>query len=455
LHQHYKNNLKKTISITRTITTMSKISIIIAREYLSRVRKKSFLLTTLVLPIIMAAAFAGIGYIAAKSAKATKFAVVDESGVFKDQLNVDGKKSNFTIFDKTELDSLKINYAAKDFNALLYIKPLFNTKPDTNSINLYTESTLGVEATNSLSDKLNTIYQNKIMADGGMSKIEIDSINNLKIDFKTISADEKSIGSDVASGIGSVTGFLIYLTIFIYGTMVMRGVMEEKTNRIAEIIVSSVKPFELMMGKVIGIGLVGLTQFIIWILFSSILSIVAMSIGASPAAGAMPIGGAAAATQAIQQHPEIIAMAIAKFQSINITKILFCFLFYFLGGYLLYASLFAAVGSLVNEDAQEAQSLTLPITMPIILGFVIAVQAAQDPNSSIAVFGSIFPLTSPIVMMARIGYNPPMWQLLLSMGLLMLTFILTVFLAGKIYRTGILMYGKKLTWKDAIKWIGR
>jgi ABC-2 type transport system permease protein len=432
---------------------MSKISIIIAREYLSRVRKKSFLLTTLVLPIVMAAAFAGIGYVSAKSAKATKIAVVDESGVFENNLKSEGKKMNFTIFDKTALDSLKINYAAKDFKALLHIKPLINNKPDTNSIHLYIESTLGVEATNALNNKLNTIYQNKIMADGGMSKTEIDSINNLKIDFKTISADEKSIGSDVASGIGSVTGFLIYLTIFIYGTMVMRGVMEEKTNRIAEIIVSSVKPFELMMGKVIGIGLVGLTQFIIWIVFTSILSIAAMSLGGGATSVNIPIGGGAAAAQAVQQNPEIIAMAIAKLQSINITKILFCFLFYFLGGYLLYASLFAAVGSLVNEDAQEAQSLTLPITMPIILGFVIAVQAAQDPNSSIAVFGSIFPLTAPIVMMARIGYNPPMWQIALSMVLLLLTFMFTVFLAGKIYRTGILMYGKKLTWKDAIKWV--
>jgi ABC-2 type transport system permease protein len=429
---------------------MSKISIIIAREYLSRVRKKTFLLTTLVLPIVLFGASIGIGYIANSSSKTTQFAVIDESGLFKDRLAADTAHAKYKIFELKDLDSLKINYSAKDFDALLHIKKFENNVPDTSTFNLYNNNNLGMEASSRLSDKINTIYQNKILADGGISIKAMDSINNLSIAIKDINSNgkENGIGSDGASAIGLASGFLIYLSIFIYGTMVMRGVMEEKTNRIAEIIVSSVKPFELMMGKVIGIGLVGLTQFLIWIIFSSILSFVALSFGLHAHNSVAEIS-----TAMQHQDPNIAAAFIAKFKAMNIGFILMSFVFYFLGGYLLYASLFAAVGSMVNEDAQEAQSLVMPVTMPIILGFVIAMQAARDPNSGLAVFGSIFPLTSPLVMMARIGYHVPAWQIALSMGLLILTFIGTVFMAGKIYRTGILMYGKKLSWKEALKWL--
>jgi ABC-2 type transport system permease protein len=240
--------------------------------------------------------------------------------------------------------------------------------------------------------------------------------------------------------------------LFIYGTMVMRGVMEEKTNRIAEVIISSVKPFELMMGKVLGIALVGLTQFIIWIAFIGLISVVASAFLPNMAGGmaAMPNAGMPAGMAAPNSD---IAIQLFKLTSLPWTKIVLCFLFYFMGGYLLYASLFAAVGSMVNEDISDAQSLTFPIMMPIIVGFTIAIQASGDPNSGLAVFGSIFPLTSPIVMMSRIAYNPPMWQVLLSMLLLILTFVLTIWLSGKIYRTGILMYGKKSGWKEALKWM--
>jgi ABC-2 type transport system permease protein len=236
--------------------------------------------------------------------------------------------------------------------------------------------------------------------------------------------------------------------------MVMRGVMEEKTNRIAEVVISSVKPFELMMGKVIGIALVGLTQFVIWIVFIGLLSTVLAAVipGFNPApvmvnpgmAGAIPTE-AIQATAMQEKMAEVLAMPWLK--------IGIYFLIYFMGGYLLYASLFAAVGSLVNEDVQEAQSLTLPITMPIIIGFIISIQAAKDPNSGLAVFGSIFPFTSPLVMMSRIAYNPPFWQIALSIALLIGTFIGTIWLSAKIYRTGILMYGKKITWLEVGKWI--
>jgi ABC-2 type transport system permease protein len=233
--------------------------------------------------------------------------------------------------------------------------------------------------------------------------------------------------------------------------MVMRGVAEEKTSRIAEVIISSVKPFQLMLGKIIGIGAVGITQFIIWIFLIGILQVIVPLIFPSlghqlaqqqPLQGQVPGGGG----------PAAIAMVTTGLKSLDLGLILFCFIFYFIAGYLMYASLFAAVGSVVSEDPQEAQQLVFPIMMPIILGFVIMTKAIQDPNSDLAIFGSLFPLTSPVVMMGRITFGVPTYQLLLSMLFLILFFLFCTWFAGKIYRTGILMYGKRPTWKEMIKW---
>ena len=245
------------------------------------------------------------------------------------------------------------------------------------------------------------------------------------------------------------------MVIFIYGAGVMRGVMEEKTNRIAEVIISSVKPFQLMMGKIIGIALVGLTQFMMWIGLMLILQLLLPLFipGLSDV-----LHGSVTMTPEMQQQMNAMGSGenMSMIQSLmnqNWGLILGCFLFYFLGGYFLYASMFAAVGSLVNEDPQEAQQLTIPITMPIILGFIIMATSVKDPNSTLSVFGSLFPLTSPIVMLARIPYGVPVWQLLLSMTLLIAGFLFMTWLSAKIYRTGILLYGKKITWKEVYKWI--
>ncbi|HAO05259.1 MAG TPA: hypothetical protein DCQ15_11385 [Chitinophagaceae bacterium] len=238
----------------------------------------------------------------------------------------------------------------------------------------------------------------------------------------------------------------------IYGTQVMRGVTEEKTNRISEVVISSVKPFELMMGKIIGIGAVGLTQFAIWIVLFVILQ------------GIIPLlmpdilnqaGAAATAANDSSSSIGVMKEITNGLSTLPMAKIIGWFLFYFLGGYLTYASLFAAVGSVVSEDQQEAQQLVFPILMPIILGFVIMTNAVQNPDSNLALFGSLFPLTSPVVMMGRITYDIPLWQLLLSAVLLIGTFILLTWLTAKIYRIGILMYGKKPSWKEMMKWVFR
>jgi ABC-2 type transport system permease protein len=255
--------------------------------------------------------------------------------------------------------------------------------------------------------------------------------------------DEKS---GTAFAVGYASSFLIYVTILIYGMMVMRGVSEEKTNRVAEIIISSVKPFQLMMGKIIGIGAVGLTQFFMWLVLV-IVFVSALFMFLPPEL----------LHEAGKQASEPKAAAIQSgLSSINLPLIIFCFLFYFVFGYLFYASLFAAVGSAAGEDAQDTQSLVLPVTMPIILAIVIMTQVINNPTSSMATWSSLVPFFSPIVMMARIPFGVPstvpLWELLSSMVLLVAGFFFTTWLSSKIYRTGILLYGKKITWKEMWKW---
>jgi ABC-2 type transport system permease protein len=240
--------------------------------------------------------------------------------------------------------------------------------------------------------------------------------------------------------------------------MVMRGVMEEKVSRIAEVIISSVKPFQLMMGKIFGIGAVGLIQFLIWLVlvFGIQFAIALMFPSLVQSMQGQPIQPAGMQAAHAVQESGAMSGAMKGLSTINFPLIIGCFIFYFIGGYLLYSSLFAAVGSAVNEDPQDAQSLLLPITMPIIFAIVIMMKAVNDPNSGIAIFGSLFPLTSPIVMMARVAYGVPdgvtLFQLILSMILLVLGFLGTTWIAAKIYRTGILLYGKKITWKVMWTW---
>jgi ABC-2 type transport system permease protein len=265
-------------------------------------------------------------------------------------------------------------------------------------------------------------------------------------------AGEKKSVAGVAYAVSFICGFLIYMILMIYGTMVMRGVMEEKTNRIAEVIVSSVKPFQLMLGKILGIGAVGITQFVIWIVLLIGLQLLLPMIFPSMSAG---MAQQAAASGSGAESAGMLRTVTEGLSSINVPLNIFAFLFYFAGGYLLYASLFAAIGSVVSEDQSEAQQLVFPVMMPIILAFVIMAKAVSDPNSSLAVFGSLFPLTSPIVMMARINYDVPAWQLITSMLLLVAGFLFFTWVTAKIYRTGILLYGKRVTWKEMIKWTFR
>lgn len=433
---------------------MNKIWLIIRREYITRVRKKSFIVTTLLIPIMMFGLFSLFVYMAIKSEQKQTIVINDESGVFINKLDT-VQKSYTLVYD--HLRSGEENKGILERNKAdiyLHIYPFADNKPD--SIHLFKEGGVSLSAKSFINDQLDNIFQAKQLQDAGIDKMQIDSIQNSVIQIKSFDLkDNKETNSEIASSIGYAMGFLIYLVIFIYGAGVMRGVMEEKTNRIAEVIISSVKPFQLMMGKIIGIALVGLTQFMMWIMLMLLLQLLlplfipglteVLHSGVNvPADMQNSMSGLS--------NPENMGV-IKAFMNQNWGLIFASFLFYFLGGYFLYASMFAAVGSLVNEDPQEAQQLTIPVTMPIILGFVIMATSVKDPNSSLSVFGSLFPLTSPIVMLARIPYGVPAWQLILSMVLLVAGFIFMTWLSAKIYRTGILLYGKKPTWKEVFKWI--
>jgi len=430
---------------------MNKIWLIIQREYISRVKKKSFLVTTLLIPILMFGLIATMAYMAAKSEQKEAIAVFDESGIFINKM--DTSSSSYTI--KYIADDRHENYTTllekNKCDILLHIYPFKNGLPD--SVNIYKDGGVSLSAKEFISDDMNTIYQIKQMQDEGIDKDKIDSINNSSIRLKSFDLkNNQETSSEIATMIGYATGFLIYIVILIYGMGVMRGVMEEKTNRIAEVIISSVRPFQLMMGKIVGIALVGLTQFLLWLILTGSLQFL-LPLFIPELRQAMHPSSAAGMDAMSKVPTSELAGIFNTLSNQHWSLILSCFLFYFLGGYFLYAAMFAAVGSLVNEDQQEAQQMTVPITMPIILGFFIMTSAIKDPNSTLAIFGSMFPLTSPIVMMARIPYGVPAWQIATSMLLLVIGFVLMTWLSAKIYRTGILMYGKKASWKEVIKWM--
>jgi len=427
---------------------VNKIWLIIKREYLTRVRKKTFLLLTILVPLIIIGFYAAIIAIAIKGASEKEsIAVIDNAALFdKSATSVGGM--DFTFIDNETEESYKNKYQEKGFNLFLFVPEMDIDHPV--QPRLYYSKSLGPATSGRIEGIVNgAIEQKRLIA----ANIDLQKLNSSKsnISLETLKGkgEKDETLAKVNSGVGFTGGFLVYLMLFIYGTMVMRGVMEEKTNRVAEVIVSSVKPFQLMLGKIIGIGAVGITQFAIWIFLVMGLQFLIPYI--FPEFGAQ----LAAASAGGPQGGGGMLAVLGSLKSLPLGTILFTFLFYFLGGYLLYAALFAAVGSMVNEDPQEAQQMVFPITMPIILSFVIMTQAINQPDSSLAVFGSLFPLTSPIVMMGRIAYGVPIMQMLLSMLFLILAFLGTTWFAAKVYRTGILMYGKKATWKEMIRWAFR
>ena len=439
---------------------MHKIWLIIQREYTTRVKNKRFLMVTFLVPLLMLGLIVGSAYFSFKGTEERKIAVVDPNNFFKDKL----KNSNQLKFEFPK-DVDTSNYQSKGYSDIL-IMPVFEGDQKADYI-LRSKKSMGFNLQESISGKINAAIEDQMLEKAGIQQNVLDSIHQsaqiaeLKA-YEDEGKNSKESNAGLAMAIGYASGLLIYITMFIYGTMVLRGVMEEKTSRIAEVIVSSVKPFELMLGKIIGIGAVGLTQFLMWIIVVVTLTGVGMSLlpadmqtqlqQLQASGGQM---GAAGMAQASESAKNIYAFQHVL-STTNWPLIIGLFLFYFLGGFLFYASLFAAVGSVVNEDPQDAQSLMFPITMPIIFSYIITNVVIQNPNTPMAFWASVIPFSSPMVMMARISYGVPTtvpyWELALSMVTLIGGFLLTTWLSAKIYRTGILMYGKKVTWKEMAKW---
>jgi ABC-2 type transport system permease protein len=433
---------------------MSKIAIIIKREYLTRVKRRAFIVSTFLFPIFILLFIVGSVLIAVKSKEVVKIAVPNDN-FFKSSLKSDSSSVIFQV-DSTVNQT---NFDQKGFTAFL--------KPARDTLFIISRKQIALESMEQVEHQLNKAYENNLLEERGIKKAILDSVtkvseNAFEVKNKLVNATgaEKEANAGLAYGIGFGSGLLIYITMLIFGAMVMRGVMEEKMNRIAEVMVSSVRPFQLMMGKIIGIAAVGLTQFLMWIVLIIIL-FSALQLFISPEAMHH--------IQDVQQNPAMSQNATVASNLMNAKAkivegaqwavIIPCFFFYFLGGYLFYAALFASVGSVVNEDPQEAQQLMLPITMPIIFSFLILSTSISHPNSPLSFWGSIIPFSSPIVMMGRLSYGVPegvpWWQLFLSMALLIAGFLFTTWFAGKIYRTGILLYGKRVTWKEMIKWLRR
>ncbi|HET8574501.1 MAG TPA: ABC transporter permease [Edaphocola sp.] len=431
---------------------MHKSWLIIQREYLTRVRKRSFIIMTLLMPVLFVGMTWLIAYLSIKGSSEKSVAVLDGSHFFEQKLP-ESDNIHYHYLD-TDPETAKLAVNSGKYDAVLIIPP-FDAAVKTD-LELYSKEQLGLSAQAQITDDLNKVIIRHRLATAGISNSEISDLQAKTIGLHNISEKGGHEGGGMASfAVGYGCGFLLYLFMLIYGMSVMRSVMEEKTNRIAEIIISSVKPYQLMLGKILGVALVGLTQFIIWVvLLLAVGSVVLGTVGINMFQhGAMSPEIMHQASMA--NNPEMIAGLQSLFNDMNWGAILCWFLFYFLGGYFLYAALYAAVGSLVNDDPQDSQQFTLPITLPIIIAFVLMTTALKDPNSGMAVFGSLFPLTSPIVMMARIPFGVPAWQLILSAALLVIGFILTTGLAAKIYRTGILLYGKKITFKEVAKWLFR
>jgi ABC-2 type transport system permease protein len=437
---------------------MNKIWLIMKREFLTRVQKKSFLITTILVPLIFPAIIGVLVYIMKKeadSAKADTVQVVDKSGKFAFE---NSKKFNFVVLDIPLEQAKKVYSETKDF-ALLYIPAFDINKPE--GLVIYTKENPSIEKVGNLESVLQDRIRDLKLEE---YKIDKETLKSLKvnINLKQInisdSGEEKASNSGILNALGASLGILIYMFVVLYGVQIMIGVIDEKTSKVIEIIVSSVKPFQLMLGKIIGIASVGLVQFTIWIVLITVLSTGVLGYFGlkMPQKQAMEEVtkqmGNEDVKEVMKQQDSQINELLGNVSQIPFGKIAFVFVFYFLGGYLLYGALFAAVGSAV-ESTQEAQQFQFPVTLPLLIGYLgLFMFILRDPHGTVSFWLSIIPFTSPVAMVGRIAFDVPTWELVLSMTLLIGGFFFTTWIAGRIYRVGILMTGTKVSWKVLAKW---
>lgn len=453
---------------------MEKIFLIIKREYLSRVKKKSFLIMTIAGPLLIVGMYALAIYFAVNAEdldKSKKVFVIDQSNYFSGQLK---NKTNIEFIQIKQSFEESKSLVKDDENNLILNIPK-NALEFPSDITLYSSKQPNLKTVSSIESAIEEIIRNKKLLENG---IDQKTLENLKTDvnihtLKITEAGEENSSAGASYGIGFAGAILTYMFIFLYGVQVMRGVIEEKSNRIVEVIISSVKPFQLMMGKILGIALVGLTQFLLWVVLTvGISGIVGKNIGGdrlntlnqsskqlkeesitSTNIGVGENGNKSNMDKNDNFNKGRISDVLAAINTLNFPLILSCFLFYFLFGYLLYAALFAAIGSAVDSET-ETQQFMLPVTLPLIFSFIISSSAIVNaPDSNLAVWLSMIPFTAPVVMMVRIPFGVPTWQIICSMASVLIGFVGTVYLASRIYRIGILLYGKKVSFKELAKWI--
>jgi len=452
---------------------MNKISVIIKREYITRVRKKSFIIMTILAPVLMAAIIIlPTALMMNQDGDFKKIAVIEDKSDLFNGVIKNTKDAEFVYLENTKIEDLKSSFEAAGYYGVLYISPELVNTP--NAIELISKKQPPIGLLQHIESSLEKeIERQKLLAFKIENLDEIMKTIDTNVSVQTINIDSSGIAKKTSTGIAMalayILGFLMYMLVFIFGAQVMRGVIEEKTSRVVEVIISSVKPVQLMMGKIIGIALVGLTQFLIWIILTvgiagvlktTMLSDINLTEISQSVPQNMMAGGnnQATASEAMTKtsavSPELLEFSKMFDSAMNQPwlLIIISFVFYFITGYLLYASVFAAIGSAVDNET-ETQQFMLPVTIPIILALMVAMGTMQNPESSISFWFSMIPLTSPIVMMARIPFGVPYWQIGVSMLLMLVTFGAFVWMAAKVYRTGILMYGKKTSWKEMWKWL--
>lgn len=438
---------------------MNNLWLVIKREYITRVRRKAFILATLLTPIGLALFFVVVQYIFSyENDEVQRIAVVDEGGLFGGALADD--KGVYFKLSQQPLEELReaVGTEEGDYTGVLVVPAVTDALRTDFSATYYSDNKLTLSLETAISRRIEKAMRKYKITTLQLDEKQLKALDtDVSIKSRTLAVGENeadedmSFAAEIGAVIGTAMGFIMYITVFVYGMMVMRSVMEEKTNRIVEVITSSVKPFPLMLGKIIGVGAVGLTQVVAWlVLIPGLLFLVALFFGFDPNTAANMPQNPDVDPAEIQ---EMVEKVLAGLGSLNWWLILPTFLIYFLGGYFIYAAMFAAVGSAMGDDLGEGQSLTIPITIPVILAFYIMIAALEAPNSSMATWSSLFPLFSPIVMPARLPFDPPIWQIAVSILLMIAFCAFMVWVAGRIYRVGILSYGKKGSLKEMGRWL--
>jgi ABC-2 type transport system permease protein len=429
---------------------MHNIFLIIQREYITRVRKKSFLIMSIVGPLLIAGLWVIPIWLSTRETDQKTIEILDDSGYFKDKFT---ETSSLKFeYIQTDLVAAKTEILSSENYGLLYVPRINLDEPE--GITFFSGKNPSIEVIQDLEWAMRSVVEDIKLERSSIDQATLDSLKaDIDIDMINMTeSGEKAGSAGVATIIGYISALMIYFFIFVYGIQILRGVIEEKSSRIVEVIVSSVKPFHLMMGKILGVGAVGLTQYIIWLVLSILITTGISSYFNIDRTDSLPVQTEQAEVIEEAQGNEFVAEMFNSLESIDFSLLAFAFLLYFIGAYLLYGSLFAAIGSAVDNDS-DAQQFQLPVTIPLIFSLIVLTAILREPDGSLAFWLSMIPLFSPVIMMMRIPFGVPYWEIGLSLTLLIAGFIFTTWLASRIYRIGILMHGAKVNYRILGKWL--